>query len=564
MANFRDRPARRSGNAVHFAPMRTRLERFLPALAVAALVLACFGVPLGWSVWRSIRGLASGAGSSGDGSVIGLNSGLLLILRTGLTVGGIGVLSTLAAWPAAWWLRNRGPKAWAFAAVPLLMPSYLAYAGLGLLRAPGTWLGDRLAAASAQESPRWTMAASYAQAVLGLALWAWPLAAIIVGLRLRRLEAGVLDALRLEPCGRLGRARAIAGMTRGSTLAGIGLVALVMAGSAVPLHLAQLDTYAIRLWLLLDLVPRSELWRVWVQAWPLGVVATACGVLVASRLGTSGGPMDAEAEEPVSDARHRRWAGWAGGLAGLVWTTSVLVPLALFAINLESWSSVGVLWHARGREIVGSVAVAACIGAIVGLIGVGTAHALQARSRVCRRLAAASAGLLVLGGLLPGVLVGSMLAGTVAAFGPLGAMGDSPLILVMGHVARFGFVGALLGWWLTATEGRPLPELRALDGVEGWVAWVRSGLAPQWAVVAAGMLAAGLLSLSEVETAVVLQPPGLDAFARQMLEMLHYARREDLCAAAVLLMGGGLVVALLAAGLASLRPGRALPTRARE
>ena len=46
-----------------------------------------------------------------------------------------------------------------------------------------------------------------------------------------------------------------------------------MIGSAVPLHLAQVETFAILIWRDLNLT--TEPARVWVRAWPLLLVAIA-------------------------------------------------------------------------------------------------------------------------------------------------------------------------------------------------------------------------------------------------------------------------------------------------
>ena len=51
----------------------------------------------------------------------------------------------------------------------------------------------------------------------------------------------------------------------------------MMIGSAVPLHLAQIDTYAIRIWLGLNETRREEHWKVWLAAWPLVAAAIAAG-----------------------------------------------------------------------------------------------------------------------------------------------------------------------------------------------------------------------------------------------------------------------------------------------
>ena len=63
---------------------------------------------------------------------------------------------------------------------------------------------------------------------------------------------------------------------------------------------------------------------------------------------------------------------------------------------------------------------------------------------------------------------------------------------------------------------------------------------------AAAGLAVGVLAFHEIEAAVILQPAGLDSFARQMLNFLHYAKTQELCAGALLTVLVGVVGAALA------------------
>ena len=87
--------------------------------------------------------------------------------------------------------------------------------------------------------------------------------------------------------------------------------------------------------------------------------------------------------------------------------------------------------------------------------------------------------------------------------------------------------------------------LRAL-GLGGWRLACLPVQAP--ALIGAGIVV-GLLSFHEIEAAVQIQPPGAGNLARRLLDYLHYARLQDLSAAAVLLIGSGVTAALAAAWL---------------
>jgi hypothetical protein len=123
-------------------------------------------------------------------------------------------------------------------------------------------------------------------------------------------------------------------------------------------------------------------------------------------------------------------------------------------------------------------------------------------------------------------------------------------VVVLGHLARFGFVAVLAGWWLARTEGRELREMRVMDG-GGARGWVEAGLWPRAGLVAGVGVACGLLSFHEIEATVMLQPPTSmgGGFAWKVLQALHFAREEDLVPAMLIVMVVGLGLALGVVGL---------------
>jgi ABC-type spermidine/putrescine transport system permease subunit II len=91
--------------------------------------------------------------------------------------------------------------------------------------------------------------------------------------------------------------------------------------------------------------------------------------------------------------------------------------------------------------------------------------------------------------------------------------------------------------------------MRDLDGARSLGAWLTVTLRPQWAPVVGLGLAIAALSFHEIESTVLVLPPGLANLPQQLLDYLHYARDEQLSAAAVNLLSLGALVALLSAGL---------------
>lgn len=485
-------------------------------------------------------------GASGEGATVSWAAPVVPFGRTLLWAGIIGVLAMVLAWPVAWAARPLPARWFALLLVPMLMPSYLAYSGWGLLRAPGTLIGDWLLSGPNSRP----IFAGQVLAVGGLVLWSWPLAAMVLSVRLRRIDPSLLDLLRLDVRWGWRRAGVVLALSRGAVAAAAGAVVLVMLGSAVPLHLAQIQTHAIVMWRMLNESGPGEHWRVWAAAWPVIVVAMGVAVFVGRALASTDTGRDPGDDEPRV-AGPPRGAGRRAGrrpwvsivLAGAVWGASVFVPVVLFIGSLPSATSLVRFWAVADEAIVSSALIAAGAGCM-GVLIAGAAWLAFAGGRVSARVASVCAGALVVAGLLPGVLVGSAMAAAWNAWGPTRVLADSGVVLVVGHTARFGFLAALAGWWLARSEPAELRDLMRLDGVGFGRGWMAARLPPGAGPLAGVGLGLAALSFHEIEAAVILQPPGTESFARVMLENLHFARMEALSAGALYAIAGGLGLAL--------------------
>ncbi|CAG0993836.1 hypothetical protein PHYC_02448 [Phycisphaerales bacterium] len=498
-------------------------------LAVVLVTIVWPGATVVWKVGQEIAG-----GRVGVASLV--PSWKLL----GSTVGwaaGIGVLATAIAMPGAWWVGRRGWGAAPFLCVPLLLPSYLTYAAFGLVRAPQSMLGDwieRRAQAGAEWLP---VFAGRVVAVLGLSCWVWGVAALILAAGVRALPRDAIDALMMDRGSAGARWWHLARMLRGKIAAAVGAVALIMIGSAVPLHLADAPTYSVRVWYELSLAPGSA--AAWVSAWPLIAVAVLGSLGVVRRAGA----------EPARGVDSPAGGGRVGGaMAMVVVAVSVVVPWAMLALSAGGARNFMNFWALSGEAL----GVSAAVAAGVGMMGSGLALCvwigLASFSARTRAVVRAGVAVLLFGAFVPGVLVGQAVAMT---WGWSARALDSPAMLVMGHVARFGAVAGLLGCWLAGAEGRPRRESRLLDGATGLLGFLRAAAPGRWVGVAGAGLVCACLSLHEIETSVFLQPPGVPSLAQTLLGYLHYSRMADLSAAAVWLVGMGLGLAALTAWLLS-------------
>jgi ABC-type Fe3+ transport system permease subunit len=568
-----------------------KLLRAMCVLVVLALVLPpCMGV----------AGALAGAWREGGVRLADLAPRWGLLLASVAWAAGIAVLATLLGWIAAWCVRRHGPLLAGLFAAPLLCPSYLVYHSLGLHRAPLTKLGDaieRIAQPEALGGLGWEglpVLVGRGLAVAGLALWAWPLAMLVLVPTVLRIDGAMLDAARGTGARRW-RVQwmvvRMCGTWYGPIVRSVALVTLVMLGSAVPLHLAQAPTYAIVAWQSIVLTPGSM--TPWVSSWPLLALVAGLGAWLAAthararREELAAGRTNEQQshEAPWFVARSER-VSWSSVAALMLLGVSFLLPLASYAISLQRWSSVTNFWRVSREAIIASVGVAAGVGAAGAMLMVAAwviasnSDAAMQRSsdanpswfrRACGphragiavSLYRSIAVLLALPALLPGIMTGHAwsLCGVLLerVLGENGTwIRDSWALIVLAHVSRFALLAVLLGVWMSASEEPSLRDTRMLAGgrTRGRLrGWARAELRRGWGVVVGVALAIACLSLHEIESSIVLQPAGTSSLAQVLLAQLHFARQEEIAAAAILVLTPAAGIAVLAGVLLARRRG---------
>ncbi|GAB5496405.1 MAG: hypothetical protein Phyf2KO_14850 [Phycisphaerales bacterium] len=493
------------------------------------LIAVIAGYPLAVVVFDFVRGLSSGESSD----AWALNTRLLgmSVLWAGL----IGALSVVFGWVGAW--ASRGWRAWwtPLLVIPILMPSSLASSGFGLLRGPGTVIGDWLAL-----GPSWRpIFVSKALAVFGLALWSSPLAQMIVAARVRAIDPATFEAGRLVGGGVLSWSRLRLGMSFKHTLVAAGAVAVLMLGSAVPLHLAQMETYATKIWLELDATSVQDRWRVIASGWPLFLVAVLVSLTVVWHLRKRPAWLRGVGTEESRVGRK------PVVLAMLVPVIAVVVPGSLFAADLESLSTISTVWQTEAASAGNAWLVAAALAVLclvmtscvwIGLTGGGLA----------RSFTLVGVAVMLLLALVPGVVTG-MLVGS--AWRDVRFVSDSWALVLLAHLARFGAVPALVGVLMAWSEPQEDRDLRELAGATGVLGWLRTVGLRSWPVMVLAALACAAFSLHEIESAIVVSPPGMDSLARSMLSLLHFQRYEHLSGLSLIVIALGTLPVLAIAGI---------------
>lgn len=517
-------------------------------VVVVGAAVACFrggGAPAIVTPGVSAMGVAPpGAGAA---AIVesGFGAFVLTAVRTLGLAGVVSALSVALAIPAAWGLRGRSGVLTLVVLTPMVLPQYLVYAAWGVARAPGTVLGDwlmRVAHDGAGGAMVWDVA-RWVQTVLGMALWAWPLAVLVLVPAVMRVDASVLDALRLSGASRVRRGWVVLGQVRPAVIAAIALVSLVMLGSAVPVHVAQIETWAIGVWrALAESGGGAAAWR---AGTPLMLITGVAGAVMAWRL--------VGAETDMDEPAEVRLPAPAWPLV-LVWGASVVVPAVLLAMHLKQASSLRRFWAESGEPVWFSAQVGLAVGAVCVLVSVSTALGFAGSSRSVRRIAGLAVAVWAAMAAVPGVLVGSAVLSAAMHVPGLSWLADTSGGLIAAHVARFGVVGALAGWWVARSEPVSLRDTRMMMGDSLWGWWsgvVRGG--GVLGVIGCAGLAGGMLSVHEIEAGVVVSPPGVRTLSQHMLNLLHYLRDEQLTAGSLWMLGGGAIAA--GAGVVMLRGG---------
>lgn len=460
-----------------------------------------------------------------------------LVLNSLLASAGVGVCATGLGLAVAWTTRGlRGAGLLSHMAVllPLMLPAYLSYSGWSVLRAPGSWLGDWIGSLPGTRAGDVGRAANIGFAILGMTLWLWPLAAVLVTANIRRLDADLFHMLRLESARGPARWWLVVRLLRPSILLSVVTIGILVMGTAIPLHVANVPTLAISVWLALDRSPPGEAWRALLAAWPLWTLAIVAGWWLGGR--ASDWATGNRATSSSFSVSHRQSILLYGATS-----LSVVIPAALLVNATRDSASLMRFWRISGDGVLHGLGLATATGVIVALIAIATGVAVGSRAW------AASVGkgfvrVMLMLGFAPGVLIGTGLVSGWNRLDSSGFVTSGVMIEGLAQVCRYGWIGAIAGCAMVRMEHPHLRDLRQADGAETLAGFARTGLLLNLPILAASGLATGMLSFTEIEATVVVQPPGTGNLARHILNYLHFARMEEMSAAAAWIVGSGILL----------------------
>jgi iron(III) transport system permease protein len=368
---------------------------------------------------------------------------------------------------------------------------------------------------------------------LGGAVWLltllyWPITALFVLGAWSQLEASQLE---IEPLMRGGRLVRHLLWPMGRVAAGQAAVltfVLALNNFSVPVIL-QVRVFPEELWLAFTTRLNEE--GAWTASWPL--VAAPLILVACLRRADIAWPR----REGIGIAPAlRQQLGWTWlwlvrvVTAGLL-VLSVALPLRQFALNSQTWTELPNLFRAAPDIIWNSFIFAAAAATICTVIGLAT----------CRLRIGPILWLLFL---IPGVLLGRTM---ISTFKGTVVYGTSAMVIV-----AFTLRYLALGWngVALACRGmdRDLVDAARVGGAHGW-SLLRRVVWPQIASqVVAAWYVTYLLSLWDVETLVLIYPPGGETLALRIFNLLHYGHNAQVNALCVTLLALALAPLLLWAG----------------
>jgi ABC-type spermidine/putrescine transport system permease subunit II/DNA-binding beta-propeller fold protein YncE len=215
-----------------------------------------------------------------------------------------------------------------------------------------------------------------------------------------------------------------------------------------------------------------------------------------------------------------RWAWTAGVTTVALLAGSLIVPLRQLLFNPRTWSEFPNLFRAAPDTVWNSFGFAATTATICVALGLVT---WRFRGGL----------LLWLLFLIPGVLVGRAM---IALFSGTAVYGTAGLV-VLAYTLRY----LAPAWSLTALARRgvdpQLTEAARVHGAAGWSLFQRVHWPQMAAPVAAAWYATYLLCLWDVETLVLIYPPGGETLALRVFNLLHYGHNAQVNALCLTLLG---------------------------
>jgi iron(III) transport system permease protein len=340
-----------------------------------------------------------------------------------------------------------------------------------------------------------------------LTLLTWPLTTLMMLGAWSRLEAPQLE------CDAMVRGWAlIRGLLWPMARGAIGQAAvltfvLALNNFAVPVIL-QVRVFPEELWL--AFTTRLDEAGAWAASWPM-IAAPALGLWLLRRANVSWPNKEGAATEEIF--RRQLGRGWfvaSAAVTALLLLLSVALPMQQLAASSRTWSELPNLFRAAPDTIWNSFAFAAITASLCVVIGL-----------VSWRL---HIGLFLwLPFLIPGVLLGRSM---IAAFNGTFIYGTAGVVVLAFALRYIALPWTAIAHARSAVDPDVVDAAR-VSGATGWPLFGRIVWPQIAAQVAAAWYITYLLCLWDVETLVLIYPPGGETLALRIFNLLHYGHNAQ-------------------------------------
>ena len=461
---------------------------------VFAAFLVCCVLPIAYLVLTT---LAEGSGTYAALVLDSRQRGLLF--NTALLGIGTALLATAIGVPLGIALARvplrRKAVIRLIAAAPVLLPPYvvaLAWIYLGSSRLLATVMGQDLFS-------EWTHSLPAATFILSLVLY--PLSMLATEVAMRRVDGRLEEAALIVAPPRRVLWRITLPLAA-PTIVAAGLIVFVLAVSefGVP-GLLRVRVYTTEVFT--AFAARYDFGRAIALAVPLLLasvaVAAAAAVLLGDRLVTS------RRSHGVSPVVFDHWRRPAEVAILLVAAAAVALPIGILGREALAARSLGAVVTGSVNSIVSSLLLSAVGATLVVAVALWLGY-MQAR--VGRAFRRGFQVVLVALFAVPSTIVGVGLIGLWNRAGPLGALYGTDVMFLLGYLARFVPVAALILTATAQTVSVSQEEAAAVSGA-GWLRTIRGIVLPQMRLgIAAAWVIAFVLAFGELGVSILVAPPG--------------------------------------------------------
>jgi ABC-type Fe3+ transport system permease subunit/sugar lactone lactonase YvrE len=437
--------------------------------------------------------------------------------------------------PATLLARTRRPIAFlGLLILPLVLPRYVLYYAWSLLLSPTTALGRVMA-----ENTQLARVVGQALPLATLALWYWPLAALLMAQALRMLDCGLWDSARLDAKPLHRWVHVTVPLLWRPLLLAFGVCFLLVMSEFTTFHLSGMRTVGSELAVLYELTGSTG--TVARAALPLAAAAVV-GALALMQA-AAGWESPAQGEAPIRASHRGLWC-----FAGILWCLSLACPVLLLLCHVRDAGPFVQFLNLHSDDLAWSLWVALCAGVVAWVLALAPEWVGRAGrfGGFLERLMVASLFLVLF---IPASVLATGFLTLVSVVPGVQGLRMSWMIVALGQGARYAGLALIVRRLLRITERRDLAEVARLDGVTGLTKWWHVDLPCAWPALAAVFLLMMMFCLTELSATLVLLPPGLPSFAQRLLNQMHYARDEHVIASCLVLVSSCALITGLLLGL---------------